>query len=359
MAGTDKYDTQNQSFEKRYVVQGDSPKEQTLAATGLSTILYAFDKKLKKDIVMKILNPFREAKKGKERVRIPLEGAELESWQQRFLQEAEITSQLNHNNIVNVYDFGIHRLPDRKLYYIIMDYVPGNDLQSAVRFVDTGKKSANPKKKLFVTYEEACLLFEEFCHPIGYAHKKNVIHRDLKLGNILVSKKGDFYICDFGLAKIKAGDGEESEKKAGDIDSTAQITVENPVVTAEHTVLGTFEYITPEQIRGDPVSRRTDVYLMTAAFYHFLRGKPPFSSKDFDRRRYDNDHSFDMPKFPRGLKKIIAKGMQVKPEHRFKSIQELQEAIREYRTRKPGLFSKAPPEQRNLEDILKQLATAG
>lgn len=166
---------------------------------------------------------------------------------ERFHREAEAISRLTHPNTVQVFDFGT----TRGALYLIMEYVRGHDLGSLLT-------RDGPLR-----FERAAPIFMQICAALGEAHSLGIVHRDLKPENVLVTRthRGrDFAkVLDFGLAKL----GE----------------AERPDVSSHDAIIGTPYYMSPEQIRGDHVDARSDIYSMGALMYRILTGQPAFTAK--------------------------------------------------------------------------------
>ena len=163
----------------------------------------------------------------------------------RFKREADAASRLNNMHTVTLFDYG----QSQGLIYLVMEYLDGEDLSTVIR----------KEKKLGVM--RALMMMVQICDSLSEAHEKGIIHRDLKPENIYrIKKKGveDFIkVLDFGLAKIRVGLGAPDE-------------------TAHGVVLGTPYYMAPEQIRGEEVDHRSDIYSLGALLYTMVCGHPPF-----------------------------------------------------------------------------------
>jgi serine/threonine protein kinase len=163
----------------------------------------------------------------------------------RFRREADAASQLTSTHTVMIFDYG----QSQGLIYLVMEYLEGKDLAATIR-----------KEKRFDTMRTVMIL-AQVCESLAEAHEQGIIHRDLKPENVfLVEKKQqkDFVkVLDFGLAKVKAGLGAPDE-------------------TAHGVVLGTPYYMAPEQIRGEAIDQRSDIYSLGALLYTMVCGHPPF-----------------------------------------------------------------------------------
>jgi len=265
---------------------------------GMSLVLLAKDMKYKRKVVVKMFDPNQGD-----------DFAVMQELAERFDLEAEISAQLNHPNTVRVYEQGqiAGRYP-----FITMEYIDGQDLHDALSFAR--------KNKLF-SLEEFLLMFYQMCEPIKIAHEKNIINRDLKPKNILLSKYGDLKVCDWGIAKILQKEQGEQNEQVSLLDIDAEVR------TAEGVVMGTPSNFPPEIIRGHPADERTDIYLLTSILYEAVTGHPPFSVEptDYYRRMRDDDHEFDKSKlFIPGIRQIIELGMQTEQENRYQTVAELQ-----------------------------------
>lgn len=161
----------------------------------------------------------------------------------RFQKECLILSRLEHRNIVGLLDSGVTA---QGAFYIVMNYVKGIPI---THYCDA--KS--------MTIEQRIDLFLELCDAVVFAHENLIVHRDLKPSNVLVSDDGQVHLLDFGIAKILQGD---------------EPATDHGHVTATGVVLGSFGYAAPEQIFGDPITVRTDVYALGALLYALLCGHP-------------------------------------------------------------------------------------
>jgi serine/threonine protein kinase len=224
----------------------------------------------------------------------------------RFKQEAKILAQIGHENIANVIDFGE---TSQGQMYIVMEYLQGEDLRTRIE-----REQALP-------ITQAVPIIIQICKALKAAHKKGIIHRDMKPENVfLISKdeKQDFVkILDFGVAKIL------------DIHN-AQERLTSPGV-----VFGTPEYISPEQIQSLPLDHRVDIYSVGIIMYEMLTGKVPFRGDSF--LQIVTQHLINPPPsplsvnphihLPSKMEEIIFKALSKEPEERYQSMDELIEDL--------------------------------
>ncbi len=218
----------------------------------------------------------------------------------RFMREARSASMINHPNVVEITDFGV--TPDGQPFFV-MEYLQGKDLAQVI-----GEAGSLPWKRVRP-------IALQICHALQAAHDQGVIHRDMKPGNVVLSKRGNtpehVKVLDFGIAKVLG----EAEVKG---------------LTQSGTVVGTPEYMSPEQGWGQPVDHRGDIYALGVMIYELLTGKIPFSGTTM--MEILNRHMFEvpdirMPNIPEEVGAIILKAMQKDRALRFQSMNELGAAI--------------------------------
>jgi serine/threonine protein kinase len=171
----------------------------------------------------------------------------------RLQVEAQAIARINHPNIVGIHNLGIHQ---GKIPYYVMDYLKGNNLAQIL------------KKKRHLSLEQSLPLFIEICKGLGFAHKKGIVHRDIKPGNIVILDEPDFNgarvkIVDFGIAKL-----------AGTIDP------DNQKLTTIGEVFGSPLYMSPEQCDGKRIDARSDIYSLGCTFFEVLSGDVPFHGEN-------------------------------------------------------------------------------
>jgi serine/threonine protein kinase len=209
---------------------------------------------------------------------------------ERFFKEAEIAGQLSHPSIVAIYDVG----EDYDLTYLAMEFLEGGDLRRYCQ-----KDSRLPLRRVLRIISETAL-------ALDYAHKNNVIHRDVKPANIMLLKNGKIKVTDFGIAKAVSS----SQTKSG-------------------VILGTPNYMSPEQINGDPIDGRSDIFSLGVVFFELLNGQLPFQGKNLTSLLYNVTQSRHPsvrainPNIPKACEQIIDRALAKDPEKRFQSGEEV------------------------------------
>ncbi len=239
---------------KRYRIQGE------ITRGGMGAILRAWDEDLRRHLAMKvILGQVREEETGKTP---PVDRRVLA----RFLEEAQVTGQLEHPGIVPVHELG---LDGEGRVYFTMKLVEGRTFGEVLELVRERREDWTQTRALGV--------IQKVCEAMSYAHAKGVIHRDLKPANVMVGRFGEVYVMDWGLAKIlgrdEAGQGRvESERRAA-----RELDPGSSMHTLQGDVLGTPAYMPPEQALGriDEIGPPSDVYAVGAMLYHLLAGHQP------------------------------------------------------------------------------------
>jgi serine/threonine protein kinase/DNA-binding CsgD family transcriptional regulator len=229
-----------------------------------STVYKGLDSLLGREVALKVLLPH---------VR--------ETTRKRFFQEAMAAAQLNHPNIMAIYDRG----EDNGRAYLVIEYVDGDPLSNFI--------PSSP--------ETVVMLGAQIALALDYAHERDIIHRDIKPANIKVTKKGQVKIMDLGLALPK-----EAQR-----------------VTAPGMVIGTPAYISPEQAQGQALDRRTDIYSLGIVLYEMITGQLPFNADDITALLLQHVQQpappprMLVPDIPRGLESVILKTLEKKADRRF------------------------------------------
>ncbi|MGZ4693695.1 MAG: Stk1 family PASTA domain-containing Ser/Thr kinase [Acidimicrobiales bacterium] len=199
-----------------------------LARGGMSDVYLARDLLLDRPVAVKVLFP---------------EYAKDPTFVERFRREAQAAANLNHPNIVAIYDWG----QQSGTYFIVMEYVEGRSLSEIIRT----DGPLHPRRSAEITADVAAAL--------GFAHRNGVVHRDVKPGNIIISPTGQVKVADFGIAQAITGG------------------VEQQNLTQAGAVMGTATYFSPEQAQGKPVHPRSDLYSLGCVLFEMLTSRPPFS----------------------------------------------------------------------------------
>lgn len=243
----------------------------------MGVVYEAMDSRLKRAVAVKLLPPNPQV-------------------YPRFLREARTAAQVNHPNVVSVYDVG----KTEDALYLVMELVRGVTAQELVA-------TRGP-----LPWEKATQLLLAVCRGLKAAHDVGLIHRDIKPANILCSESHEPRLADFGLAKATDSSGN---------------------LTHAGTVIGTPEYMSPEQCRGETLDERTDIYSLGVTFYFLLVGKPPFCSPDRMKVLFSHcaellpDLKTTMPELPEACSKIIQKALAKKRADRFQNTQAVIDAL--------------------------------
>jgi serine/threonine protein kinase len=252
----------------------------------------------------------------------------------RFLEEAKITGQLEHPNIVPVYELASPAGPTASPFYT-MRFVRGRTLAAAIR--DYHRKrlagEAGP-----VELRELLGHYVAVCNALAYAHSRGVLHRDLKPGNIVLGDYGEAIVLDWGLAKIKGSQDRQT--------TLLPVTVPNESArdaTMQGQVLGTPAYMSPEQAEGrlDLIDERSDIYGLGAILYEILAGEPPFSGPETANVLSQVIHEPPVPPrqrvpaTPRALEAICLQALAKKPADRYRSAKELAADVQRWMADEP------------------------
>ncbi len=215
----------------------------------------------------------------------------------RFRREAQSAAGLNHPAIVSVYDTGEDAGPDGAIPYIVMEYVEGRTLRDVLR-----QDGPLPPK-------DAMQIMADVCGALEFSHRHGIVHRDIKPANVMIQPNGEVKVMDFGIARAVA-------------DSAS-------TVTQTAAVIGTAQYLSPEQARGEMVDARSDVYSCGCLLYELLTGVPPFQGDSPVAVAYQHVRevasipSSRNPAIPRPVDSIVMKALAKNPHNRYQSAAEM------------------------------------
>jgi len=232
---------------------------------------------------------------------LPLESLRHPSFAERFNREAKALAKLNHPGIVAVYDFG----QTDRYYYFIMEFVDGMNLRQLLQ-----TQPLEPR--------QALELVTQICTALQYAHDEGVVHRDIKPENILLSKKGQLKIADFGLAKL-----------LGVAPDTA--------LTMSQAAMGTMNYMAPEQRQNaQGVDHRADIYSLGVVFYEMLTGEVPMGRFDAPSKRVQVDVRLD---------EVVLRALEREPARRYQHVSEVKTDVESFTEGRPGSRAGGQPRQ--------------
>src|SRR5687768_6434990 len=248
-----------------------------IGSGGQGTVYKALDTKLNRTVVIKVLPPELTQKTANFK---------------RFEREAQLCSQLDHPNICTIYDF--HSADG--VFYIAMQYVEGKNVRQLVNGRPLDLKSA-------------LSIAIQVCDALAYAHSRNIIHRDIKAGNIMVTDSGQAKILDFGLAKLMEDEVVQGEGNKSDI-------------TEMGVPYGTATYAAPEQAKGEKTDHRADIFSTGVLLYEMLTGIWAFQGKTVIDVRHQVLHGTPRPiaemrpePTPPRLQAIIDKALAKDPKN--------------------------------------------
>ncbi|WP_287019963.1 serine/threonine-protein kinase, partial [Dictyoglomus sp.] len=252
-----------------------------LGSGGMASVYLALDRKTEKEVAIKILHP---------------QYAEDKEVLERFYREIEICKVLDHPYIVKILDHG----KENDYVFMVMEFVNGKDL----------KKIIEERKRIPVSM--AVEIVKKVAEALSYANSKNIVHRDIKPQNIMITKDGKVKLMDFGIARI------------GGLSTLTQTGM----------FMGTPQYASPEQLEGKKVDVRSDIFSLGIVFYEMLTGILPYSEEttiSLMLKRYQEDLP-DVrtinPEVPEGIAKIIEKMTARFPEFRYQTLEELLEDLK-------------------------------
>jgi serine/threonine protein kinase len=312
----------------------------TINRGGMGVILQARDLRIRRTVAMKVMKTSSQF--SRENVL-------------RFIDEAQLTGQLEHPNIVPVYELGID---DQGETFYTMKFVKGTTLDDVLRGIRNGKQKTIEKYPLGTLLT----IFQKVCDGVAFAHAKGVVHRDLKPENIMIGSFGEVLVMDWGLAKNMTGGRREnrSEAQSGEAPAPPTMDALRGFETLHGLIVGTPPYISPEQARGelDKINARSDIYVLGAILYTILTLRPPIEGDTVNEvvekiitSRITHPSAFNQPskpvwirpeepgngeialshcpgkRIPDGLAAVVMKALELDPALRYQNAEDLQADI--------------------------------
>jgi serine/threonine-protein kinase len=216
----------------------------------------------------------------------------------RFKREVRAVARLNHPNIVQVYDFGT----EGDIAYIVMEYIKGRELKD---YFDA---------KEWFDLNGIFRLMTELLGALEFAHEAGVIHRDVKPANVMVDAGGHAKLTDFGVARVTEADADQAE------------------ATRAGAMIGTLSYMSPEQIQGQAIDRRTDIFSAGIVFYQFLTGQKPFQGTQWElaKKIIQDDPAWPstLVQIPPDIDRVVARALAKAAEHRYQNARAFAAALK-------------------------------
>ncbi len=271
-----------------------------LGEGGMALVYKAYHARLRREVAIKVILSHI---------------AEQADFKVRFEREAQLVASLQHPNIVAVYDFGDFG----SRTYLVMQYVGGGTLRDKLR----GGHALDPRQATFYAMQMG--------KALHHAHMRGIVHRDVKPQNMLVSANdpNQLLLSDFGIAKLYDNRHEPTLHNMSGHTTMQQ----DPSLTSADQIVGTAEYMAPEQINGDPVDARTDVYALGVVLFQMLTGEVPFQSTTVQGLLFQHVHTPPRPLRELNpyvsdtLAYIVARAMAKTPADRFQSAEEMAQAL--------------------------------
>lgn len=239
-----------------------------------------------------------------------------QTFQARFRREAQSAASLNHASIVAVYDTGEDDLDGMSIPFIVMEYVDGRTVKE---LIDDGRRLL-PERAMEIT--------EGVLRALEYSHRNGIVHRDIKPANVMLTKQAEVKVMDFGIARS---------------------TAENQVtMTQTAQVIGTAQYLSPEQARGERVDSRSDIYSTGCLLYELLTGQPPFTGDTPVSIAYQHVREDPVPpthldpEVPQWMEAIVLRAMAKDPAQRYQTAEDMRNDIQRGLSGMPTAAAMAP-----------------
>ncbi|HEX6179022.1 MAG TPA: protein kinase, partial [Thermoanaerobaculia bacterium] len=250
-----------------------------LGRGGMGAVYRVHDNELNRDVALKLIRP-------------ELDDPNL---MERFKREIALSSLVTHRNVLRVYDLG----ENDGVKYLTMQLVEGEDLATIMR------------RERPVPVDRAVRIFRQICEGLAAAHEQGVLHRDLKPANVMVGRDDHVYLTDFGLAR----------------------TTDQPGLTASGAIVGTPDYMSPEQVKGEKLDARSDIYSLGVLLFQVLTGQLPFQGRStyevmIERVQHDAPRpSAINPRIPPNVARVVERCLAMRPDARYQSVNEIIEDL--------------------------------
>ncbi len=260
-------------------------------------------------VVYKAVDPLIDRTVAIKTINLDLSKEELENFEKRFQREVQSAGKLNHPNIVTVYDVG----RTEGVAYMAMEFLEGKELRE---ILDSG---------VVLPIEKISHIASQVADGLGFAHERGIVHRDVKPANVMVMKNGLVKITDFGIAQM----------------SSASRTMSG-------MVMGSPKYMSPEQVVGQAVDGRSDIFSLAVVLYEMLTGKTPFSGDNISAIMYQilNDEPIPPKAFnqsiPDSINYIVLKALAKHPDKRYQNAKDMARDLKRYKTMEVPVDSDRP-----------------
>jgi serine/threonine protein kinase len=258
---------------------------ETIGTGASSRVVRAFDPMIGRHVALKLFSPQLAEGEGRE----------------RFIKEARVVGQISHPNIIALHDMGIEESTSTP--YLVMEYIEGQPLE---RLIDKGS----------IPFPRACAWIGDVAVALGVAHRKGIIHGDVKPANILITEDGRIKLTDFGMARLASRDAKDTP------------------------LLGTPAYWCPEQILGKPQDHRSDIFSLGVVLYEMITGSRPFDADSLQglcarvMSSAPLPPSQTNPSLPSGLNELVLSCLEKDPARRRSSAEDLADDLYPFARRK-------------------------
>ena len=267
-------------------------------------------------VVYKAVDPLIDRTVAIKTINLDLSKEELANFEKRFQREVQSAGKLNHPNIVTVYDVG----RTEGVAYMAMEFLEGKELRE---ILDSG---------VVLPIEKIAHIASQVADGLGFAHEHGIVHRDVKPANVMVMKNGLIKITDFGIAQM----------------SSASRTMSG-------MVMGSPKYMSPEQVVGQAVDGRSDIFSLGVVLYEMLAGKTPFAGENISAIMYQilNDEPIPPKAFnqniPDSINFIVLKALAKHPDKRYQNAKEMARDLKRYKTMEISASGDHPPPEESME----------